>query len=145
MLDMEEKYNKIEEICGYMANTKLTRKHFLKSLAILSGSLILLGQTKSVYAHPPSDILITYDTAIKTLKAVITHQVSNPQNHFINKVDVSLNGQEIIEHKLSRQDNNIDQAVSYLIPDAEAGDTISVEAYCNISGTLKREIEVKNK
>ena len=94
------------------------------------------------YAHPPSDIIITFDPAAKILKAVIMHNVSNPRNHFIKKVDIVLNGQEIIEHKISRQDNNTNQTVSYLIPDAKTGDIISVEAYCSISGKLKKEIRL---
>jgi small ligand-binding sensory domain FIST len=94
------------------------------------------------YAHPPSDIIITYDKATKTLHAVIMHNVANPSNHYIKKVDVAINGQEIIEHKISGQDNNTNQTVAYLIPDAKTGDTISVEAYCSISGKTKREIKL---
>ena len=94
------------------------------------------------YAHPPQDITITYDAATKTVKAVITHQVSNPQNHYIKKVDVGLNGKEVIEHSISRQDNNSTQIVTYLIPDAKAGDIISIEAYCSISGKLTKEIKI---
>lgn len=95
------------------------------------------------YAHPPSDITITYDTATKILYAVIVHPVNNPEKHFIKKVDIWLNGQEIIEHKISKQDGNTTQIISYLIPDAKAGDSISVEAYCSISGRLKKEIAVE--
>ncbi len=93
------------------------------------------------YAHPPSDIAITFDPASKVLNAVITHPVSNPENHFIIKVDVGLNGKEVIEHAISRQDNNSTQTVSYLLPDVKPGDTVSVEAYCSISGKLEREIK----
>jgi hypothetical protein len=46
----------------------------------------------AAYAHPPSDITITYDPASKILRAVIIHNVSNPQNHYIKKVDIALNG-----------------------------------------------------
>jgi hypothetical protein len=95
------------------------------------------------YAHPPSDIIITYDPQTKMLHAVIMHNTSNPENHYINRVDIGLNGKEIIQHAISREDNNISQTVSYLIPDAKAGDTLSVEAYCSISGKLKKEIEAK--
>jgi len=96
----------------------------------------------TAYAHPPSDIIITFDSKTKILNAVIMHNVSNPENHFIKKVDVALNDREIIEHKISRQDNNINQTVAYLIPDAKTGDKISVEAHCSISGKTKREIKV---
>ena len=97
------------------------------------------------FAHPPSDITITYDPATKILKAIIIHNVSNPANHFIGKVDVGLNGKEIIEHKISKQDDNLQQTVAYLIPDVKEGDSISVEAYCSISGKLTKDIIVKAK
>lgn len=110
---------------------------------IITGLFIAVSST--VYAHPPLDIVITYNTITKTLQAVIVHQVDNPKAHFIKKVDVALNGQKIIEHKISKQDNSASQAVLYLIPDAKDGDLISVEAYCSVSGQLKRQIKVTSK
>lgn len=95
---------------------------------------------QAAYAHPPQDIKITYDSKTKILTALITHNVSDVKKHYIAKVDVALNGKEIISHAISRQDNNINQKVSYLIPDAERGDKISVEAHCSISGKLEKEI-----
>ena len=94
------------------------------------------------YAHPPSDIKITFDPATKMVTAVIMHNVANPLNHYIKKVDVGLNGKEIAELKILRQDNNQDQTVTYLIPGVKNGDIVSVEGYCNISGKLKKEITV---
>lgn len=93
------------------------------------------------YAHPPSDIIIKFDPATRILSAVVMHNVSNPENHYIKKVDVSINGKEVIEQKISRQDNNSTQTVSYLVPDVKAGDSVSVEAYCSISGTFTKEIK----
>ena len=95
------------------------------------------------WAHPPSDIIITFDKATKHLHAVIKHNVSNVNNHYIKKVDVGLNDKEILTQYISRQDNNVSQTVDYLIPDAKTGDTISVEGYCSISGKLEKEIKVK--
>jgi hypothetical protein len=88
------------------------------------------------FSHPPAKIEITYEPATKTVTAVIVHPVNNPAGHFISKVDISLNGKEIIEHVISRQDNADSQTVRYLIPDITAGDTIGVEGYCNVNGTL---------
>ncbi len=104
---------------------------------------IFLITVSSAYAHPPSDIKITFDAKTKILQAVIMHKTSNPLNHYINKVDIGLNGKEIIEHAISRGDNNESQTVAYFIPDANDGDVISVEGYCSISGKLKKEITVK--
>jgi desulfoferrodoxin (superoxide reductase-like protein) len=106
-------------------------------------AFIIFSAISSVYAHPPSDIKITFDPKTKMLEAVIMHNTSNPLNHYIKKVDVGLNGEEIIEHSISREDNNLTQDTRYLVPDVKNGDTLSVEAYCNISGKLKKEIKVE--
>jgi hypothetical protein len=104
--------------------------------------ILSLCVSSAAYAHPPSDIKITYDSKTKILTAVIMHNVSDVKKHYINKVDVNLNGREIISHAISQQDNNINQKVSYLIPDGQAGDKLSVEAHCSISGKLEKEIIV---
>ncbi len=104
---------------------------------------IFFAAVPMAYAHPPSDIRISFDPNTKILKAVIMHNTSNPLSHYIEKVDVGLNGKEIIEQLISREDNNESQSVSYLIPDAKDGDTVSVEGYCSISGKLTKEIKLK--
>ncbi len=96
----------------------------------------------SAFAHPPSDIKITYDPTTKVVTAIIYHNVSDPIKHYIKKVDIGLNGKEILGQTISREDNNLTQTVSYLIPDAKAGDTLSVEGYCNLSGNLTKNIKI---
>ncbi|MDD5194853.1 MAG: hypothetical protein PHQ96_04145 [Candidatus Omnitrophica bacterium] len=114
----------------------------MKKILALSVFLVVFALGAVAYAHPPSDIIITFDANTKILHAVIMHNTSNPLNHYIKKVDVGLNGNEIIEHTISREDNNVSQTVSYLIPDAKEGDVLSVEGYCSISGKLEKEITV---
>jgi hypothetical protein len=112
--------------------------------AILSvACFVFVFAASTVYAHPPSDIQITFDPAKKMLSALIVHNTSNVERHYINKVDVGLNGKEILVQNISRQDNEAGQTVSYLISDAKDGDVLSVEGYCSISGKLQKEITVK--
>ena len=115
----------------------------MKKAAAFLIIFVFLLSISTAYAHPPSDIRITFEPNTKTLEAVIIHNTSNPVNHYINKVDIGLNGNEIIEHAISKQDNNVSQTVKYLIPDAKNGDIVSVEGYCSISGKLKKEIKIK--
>ncbi|MCM8797560.1 MAG: hypothetical protein NC923_06790 [Candidatus Omnitrophica bacterium] len=117
----------------------------MKRILVVIGFLSGLVFTSTAYAHPPSDIKVTFDPETQMLEVVIAHNVSNPISHYIKKVDIGLNGKEIIEHIISRQDNNQTQTVRYLIPDAKSGDVISVEGYCSISGKLKKEITVREK
>jgi len=112
----------------------------MKKLAVF----FLLFLTVAVFnatAHPPSDIKITFDPATKMLEAIIFHDVNNPAQHFIKKVDIGLNGHEVVSQSISRQDNNESQTVRVLIPDAKIGDVLSVEGYCSISGKLEKELK----
>jgi desulfoferrodoxin (superoxide reductase-like protein) len=115
----------------------------VKSRRVILIIFVFLAMVSSAYAHPPSDIKITFDPQTKMLQAVIIHNVSNPVNHYIKKVDLGLNGKEIITQELSRQDNNESQTVHYFIPDAKAQDMLSVEGYCSISGKLEKEIKAQ--
>ena len=105
--------------------------------------LAVFAFTLTAYAHPPSDIKITYDPGSKTLTAVIFHNVSNPSSHYIKKVNVALNGKEIAVLEFTHQDNNETQTVKYAVPAAQEGDALSVEAFCSISGKLAKEIKIK--
>ncbi len=116
----------------------------MKKAAAFLVTFVFMSAFSVAYAHPPSDIKITFDPKTKMLQAVIMHDTSNPINHYIKKVDVGLNGKDIIEHTISREDNNESQTVMYFIPDVKDGDVISVEGYCSISGKLKKEIIIKS-
>ena len=113
----------------------------MKKIALLSGFFVFFVLSALAFAHPPADIKITFDPQTKILNAVIMHNVSNPSKHYIKKVDVALNGKEIIEQIISRQDNFETQTVSYLIGDAQVGDVFSVEGYCSISGKLEKQLK----
>ena len=113
----------------------------MKKVVLLFGFFTLFVLSAAAYAHPPSDIKITFDPETKILTAIIMHDVSNPDKHYIKKVDVSLNGKEIIQQSISVQDNFNSQTVSYLIPDAKVGDVFAVEGYCSISGKLEKQLK----
>lgn len=115
----------------------------MKRIAKFVVFLVFFARISTAYAHPPSDIKITFDPPTKMLQAVIMHNTNNPNSHYIKKVAVSLKGKEIIAHMISQEDNNVTQTVRYLIPDAQDGDVISVEGYCSISGKLKKEMGVR--
>ena len=112
----------------------------MKKTALFLCSLLALSTT--VFAHPPSAIKIQFDEKSKILTAVIKHRVSNPKTHYINKVDIGLNGKEIQMLPFEKQETNTSQTIKFAIPQAKKGDTLSVEGYCNLGGKLEKEIKV---
>ncbi|HTZ11898.1 MAG TPA: hypothetical protein VMD04_05975 [Candidatus Margulisiibacteriota bacterium] len=115
----------------------------MKARVVFLVLFVLSAAFSIAYAHPPSDIKITFDPQTKMLEATIMHDVANPENHYIKKVDVSRNGKEVISQEFSQQENKDSQRVHYLVSDAKAGDVYSVEGHCSISGKLKKEIKVQ--
>jgi len=110
---------------------------------IIGAVIGILLFSATAYAHSPQDIAIKFDPKTKILSAVITHVVGDPATHYIKKADLSINGTEIIQQKISRQDNKANQTVMWSVPDAKAGDVLAVEAYCSISGKLSKKITVQ--
>jgi desulfoferrodoxin (superoxide reductase-like protein) len=96
-------------------------------------------------AHPPTGIELEYDTETQVLTVRILHSVKKVNNHFIDKIVVELNDNEIITQKFARQSSEPYQEVQYTIIDAKTGGSIAVTGFCNISGKKKVTLEVEQK
>ena len=115
----------------------------MKKIMLILLMIFTALYTTTLFAHPPKDILITFDKETSTLKVDIIHDVKDPITHHIDKVIVSLNGNAIITQLSTTQTDKNDDKLIYVIPAAVKGDKIEVKAYCNISGALKKEILLK--
>jgi len=107
---------------------------------ILAAVLLMSG---AAYAHPPSNMQVSYDKYSKTLRVKIDHPVTDTRSHFISEVKMSLNGAEVLDHKFKMQENEASHFLQYAIPDAENGDTVRVEAFCNSFGKRFGEIKIE--
>lgn len=105
--------------------------------------IFLLFATAFSFAHPPSDITIEYNLTEKTLSLIVNHDVKG-DNHYINYVEISLNGKAIIKQNSSKQfDSNVQKYV-YLIPEMKENDKITILSRCNIFGNMKKEFILKS-
>ncbi len=114
----------------------------MRKIVLLAVLFMFIAEVPVSYAHPPSDMKVEFNPSTRILVLIITHPVDSPESHFVKKIEVSLNTNKVIEHKISKQDNGGSQFATYMVPDAKLGDTILVEAYCSINGKLTRELEV---
>ncbi|MDD5081424.1 MAG: hypothetical protein PHC58_05495 [Candidatus Omnitrophica bacterium] len=107
---------------------------------VFAGCLLFQG---IVFAHPPSKIDITFDKKTSTLKAVIYHSTSNPARHYINKVDIGINGKEVMSDNITNDADKMKQIVTYKMSQIKTGDVVSVEGYCSISGNRTASINIE--
>jgi len=104
--------------------------------------LLALIVPVTMQAHPPKDIVAEFDNETKELAVTISHYVDDPVRHYIDKVVIELNDEEIVTQKLKAQVTKGEQKALYLVTDAAEGDKISVTAYCSIAGKKKVTIDV---
>ena len=95
----------------------------------------------STFAHGPSKVALSYDTGGQTLAVTIKHNVSNPGSHFIDRVIVSKNGEEVLTQTYTSQPDVLPFTYTYEVP-AAAGDTFAVKAECNKFGSRKAKLTV---
>ncbi len=113
----------------------------MKKLYILVMILFLPVLLKS---HPASEVKLKFNQESQVLEVAALHDSKNIQKHFIDKVTVYLNGNEIITQVLFAQENREKQVLKYRITDAQAGDVIQVEVKCNVYGKQKNEYKIEN-
>ena len=105
--------------------------------------VVVTGLASSGFGHPPSDVTAHFDTGISMLTVTVMHTVNDANKHYVDEIEVELNGKKVIEQKFARQiDTNTQEAI-YRIIDAAPGDKIKVTAACNISGKQRVEITVE--
>lgn len=104
-------------------------------------TILLLSTIKPIFGHPPDTIIAEYDTTTKILWVTINHLVKNPVSHYINRIEIKMNGEQIIQQKNKRQIYNSSQKYAFVLADINIDDTLTITAYCNISGKKSLSIQ----
>jgi glucose/arabinose dehydrogenase len=93
-------------------------------------------------AHAPSQVSLAYDSQNQSIKVTIAHTVSNPGSHYIYKVVIQKNGEQILKKEYSSQPTSSTFTYDYPL-NASKGDIIKATAYCSIAGSKSGEITVE--
>jgi len=101
-------------------------------IAVCAGVIVLPAA-----AHAPSDMFLSYNELSKELNVTITHQVPNPQAHYIQEVHVTINGRTVHDVHYTGQPTPDTFTFTYPVVPVP-GDTIEVTATCSIAGSVSR-------
>jgi len=91
-----------------------------------------------LYARPPKEINLEYDKDKKVLLMDIKHISKNPRSHYIRKVIIYLNEEEVGLFRYRVQKAHGIKVELGL--DTKEGDLIRVEAVCNKRGKLEADL-----
>jgi len=115
----------------------------MKNMSRLVMMIGFVFVTSLAYAHPASEVVLTLDAGTKELSVNITHQVSNPERHYIDQVNIMVNGKAVINEVLTKQTTAAGETLKFPLPDVNSGDIINVDTHCNKGGNLANEITAK--
>ena len=90
------------------------------------------------FAHSPSGLKLEFDAENQLLKVDFTHKVSNPNDHFVFKLTVALDKDQIIEQSVALQETDQGGTFVYKIIGLEKNDELTVTVNRN-KGGRKRE------
>ncbi|MGM0548255.1 MAG: hypothetical protein ACQER0_03150 [Bacillota bacterium] len=113
----------------------------MKKILIMT-MILVLGLTINVFAHPPGNIEMNFNSSNQMIEVSISHSSKNNSEHFVNEVEIYLNGNLQIEQNFIMQTNAKSQYLHYMLPGAKSGDTIKLVAKCNKYGDLENELKV---
>ncbi len=104
-----------------------------------------------IFAHPPSNIIITYDNANDSINVVVKHNIldskeKDPNTHYINSIDLTINGKAIKTNTFTKQDTVEEQTTTFdkLNLNIDNKDNkITIKATCNLGGSKSSNIVIK--
>lgn len=101
--------------------------------------LIVPGQA---LADPPQNLALRFDAKNQILTVNIAHASTFTSLHYIKRVTVMKNNQEIKKTEYTSQPDKTSFSYTYQIPAAE-NDVLEVTAACNIQGSKTATLKVE--
>lgn len=91
------------------------------------------GTAGTASARPPSEMNLSYDAPARNLHIEIRHVSINPRKHFIRRLLVYKNDEEV-EKRAYVQQTTAAMLIEDVPLEAATGDVVRVEAVCNQAG-----------
>ncbi|MFH1221090.1 MAG: hypothetical protein V1694_11650 [Candidatus Eisenbacteria bacterium] len=113
----------------------------MKSSVILVCFAAVLMLAGAGLAHPPKDVQVEFNPDNHMMMVMAMHDTKDATKHFVGTIEVSLNGDKLIDQKFKSQPTADMQMGHYLINDVKIGDQLTVIASCSIAG--KKTVTIK--
>lgn len=106
-------------------------------------AILLAACALPLAAHPPRSVELGYDGETATLTVKVQHRVSDPARHFVARIEVRSGKELLAERTYDRQEaaSGRDEAFSFAERPPKDGETLTVTAFCNLSGEKSAELK----
>lgn len=105
-------------------------------------ALLLILLPALAAAHSPQEIVLAYDQTQRMLEVRITHNVSDPAQHFVSSVEIKKDGKTISRHAYRNQPGMKTVVYSYPLDPFPDG-MIEVTVTCSVSGSASEKLDMR--
>lgn len=104
--------------------------------------IMMMGfHPSGVSATPPDSVDIQYNQDNQTMTLTGRHVTQDRLEHFIRRINVTINQQEPQKFYLTRQDSNSEFKKTIPVK-LEPGDMVKIDVFCSKGGTRTAEFQV---
>ena len=100
-------------------------------------------QLPVISAHAPSDMTLEYDIDSQILTVTLVHSVSNPQSHYVYRIEIEKNGVVYTSEEFVGQPTDSEFIYTFSVP-ATDRDVLKLTAECNLGGSIQATLEVES-
>ena len=112
----------------------------MKKLRILLlAALFAAVACTAAFAHPPKNVVCSWNAQNSTLTVSATHEVNDPAKHFVLTVTLLENGKQIVFKQYTKQDSAEKFTDSVLLKGMKSGTKLRVILMCNIMGSVESD------
>jgi hypothetical protein len=112
-------------------------KHSARIIMMIAGTILffltVFPYPQKLYANPPQDVNISYDSGSQILTVTITHKSAARSFHYIKHVEIKKNGAVISDNTYGTQPDSETFTYTYKLPAVE-NDKLEVTASCSLWG-----------
>ncbi len=105
--------------------------------------IAMLALAIGLFAHPADEIRASYKASNQTLEISFDHKVKDANAHFIDSVEIRLNGDMIITQLTHAQIDNSGGSFLYKIPNLQKNDKLEIILICNKGGKKSTTMVLK--
>jgi hypothetical protein len=109
----------------------------------LLGIFVLAVMAGAGLAHPPSDLVISYNRTDGMLAVNAPHSVPDGRRHYIEEFTVSVDGNVYYRLLPSWQIEGKEAVAAFHMGELKAGAVVEVYAKCSRAGDLKKSFTVE--
>lgn len=104
---------------------------------------MIMASASAAFAHPPKNLIMTWDAASEVLTVKAEHKISNPSQHYVMAINITAEGETIFQKRYDQQASPEYYTDRIPLKGLKKGTKITVNIACNIMGASEATLVIE--